>query len=207
MASTGWTIAGTGANNADAGDKAWSNPGNATNTDDAQYAGVGDIPKSTGTSQYLHMTNFGLSVPSGATIDGIEARVRGGSAVANQIADNTIQLIVGGSRAGANNASATKWPTYSNRANADYGGASNLWSLSPTRADVVASNFGLAVRVTQTSGSGTGYARVYSVWLNVHYTEATGNTGAFFALFSVRDRLREILKPRRRFWMPEPAFA
>lgn len=212
MPSTGFILAGTGANNAGAGDDAWSNPGNITNTNDSNYAEAA-VSKSE-TSQYLHGTNYGFSIPEGATIDGIEARFRRGANITgSSVADmkeHTIQLIVGGSRSGDNKAdTGANWPGLSNTpSNKDFGGSSDKWGLSLARSDVVASTFGVAVRTSNTNSSSTRNFRIYSVWINVHYTEAAaGNTGAFFALLSVKERLREILKPTRKFWLPDPVFA
>lgn len=207
MADTGWVTPGTGANNADAGDVAWSNASNITTATDAARADASSLPKNTGTSQYLHATNFDFSsIPSGATIDGIEARVRKGSSTntANRIYEHTIQLIVGGSRAGSNKGGSGSWVLTTSTAT--FGGATDLWGLAPSQSDVASSNFGLAVRAVNTN-TGTGNAFVYYVQLKVHYTEAAGNTGAFFALFNVKDRIREILKPKKKFWLPESVFA
>lgn len=204
MADTGYVTAGTGANNADAGNTAWSNPGNITTATDSANASANNITKS-GTSQYLHATNFDFSsIPVGATIDGIDVLRREGSSTAN-VQDHTVQLIVGGTRSGDNKATGTTWTT--SASTETFGGASDLWGLSLSRADVVASNFGVAIRATNISGSAQPTARIYYVQIKVHYTEAAGNTGAFFALFSVKDRIREILKPRKKFWLPEPVFA
>lgn len=201
MTDTGWVTVGSAANNADAGDVAWTNTANILVADDVDRASS-TITKS-GTSQYLHATNFGFSLPSGSTIDGIEALVRR-AGNSSYISEHTIQIIKGGSRSGANKAGAT-W-TSTTPTTSTYGGASDLWSNSLTRSDVIASNFGLAIRASN-SGSSALQARVYYAQMKVHYTEPAGNTGAFFALFSVKDRIREILRPRRRFWMPEPVFA
>lgn len=206
MADTGWVTVGTGANNADAGATAWTNPGNITSASDASYAQATSIAKNGAGSQYLHGTNLSLSVPAGATIDGVEALVRRTANNYGNTYDHTIQLIVGGSRSGDNKASATIWPANTSINSATYGGASDLWSLSLSQADVVAANFGLAVRVAASTASAI-TPRVQYLQIKVHYTEAAGNTGAFFALFNVKDRLREILKPKKRFWLPEPAFA
>lgn len=205
MADTGWVTVGTGANNADAGNTAWSNTGNITTATDSAYAQATSIPKSTGTSQYLHGTNLGLSIPAGSTIDGIEALVRHYNSGSFQY-DHTVQLIIGGSRSGSNKASGTVWASNTIE-NFTYGGASDLWGLTPTRGDVVASNFGLSFRMSNQIALGTSTPRVYYIQMKVHYTEAAGNTGAFFALFNVKDRIREILKPKKRFWLPEPVFA
>lgn len=160
LQSTGFIIAGTGVNNADAGNDAWNNPGNVT-ADDATSATAGGF---NGTTQYLHATNFGLAVPGNAVIVGVEARVDR-SANDPDFNDHTIQLIVSGSRSGDNKADVpTDWPA--SPANVDYGGASDLWGNTLSVAIVNASNFGLAIRGTYAS-SVTG--SVDAVWLNVHY--------------------------------------
>ena len=176
MASTGFTLAGTGANNADAGNNAWTSPGNITATDNAD-ATTGVIAVNN-TSQYLHGTNFGFAtgdlVPSGATIDGIEVRVERAQTSGGlcNIRDQTIQLIKGGTRQGDNNAdTGTNWPTTDT--NKDYGGAANLWSLTLSAADVRAADFGVAVRVSAVGTDDDATAFVDAVWINVHYTEST----------------------------------
>jgi hypothetical protein len=162
MANTGFTLAGTGANNADAGNAAWSNTGNIT-ADDGTSAG--SFPKAGQTSQYLHATNFGFALPSGATIDGIVVRVDR-LATANLITDHTIQLIIGGSRSGDNKADTmTTWP--SSAATKDYGSASDLWGLTLAEADIESSTFGVAIRVSST---GTASAQVDAIWIDVYYT-------------------------------------
>lgn len=202
MPSTGFQLAGTGANVSGGGSAVWANPNNITDTDDASFANGGNL-KSSGSTQYLHATNFGFSIPAGAEIVGIEARFRILKSGSGNIVDNEVQAVIGGSRTGSNLAdTTTNWP--SSATNRDYGGASNLWGLTPSRAQVVASDFGVSMRAIHTGGSSTASPRVISVWINVYYELPPA--GAFFALFSVADRLRDILKPKRRFWLPEPTF-
>jgi len=178
MASTGLTIAGAGANNADAGDDAWANPGNVT-ADDGTNASSGGLKGET--SQYLHATNFGFSLPTGAVPTGIEVRVQRLQSVGGgtpTIKDHTIQLIKAGSRAGDNKADlATTWP--SSATNKDYGGATDLWGTTWTAAQINASNFGVAVRAEETfatSGS-IADARVDAIWINVTYRIGSRNHG------------------------------
>lgn len=63
----------------------------------------------------------------------------------NAVTWNTVQLVVGGSRAGANKSTGAAVPTTETVVN--FGGSSDLWSLTPSVAQVKASNFGVAVRV------------------------------------------------------------
>lgn len=163
MTNTGFTLPGTGANNADAGTRVWATPGNVT-ADDAAKASTDAVGAAT--SQYLHATNFGFAIPAGSTIDGIVARVQRSRAGASAVTDQTIQLIVGGTRSGDNKADTiTNWPT--SDANVDYGSSSVLWGLTPTVAEVNGSTFGLAVRVTMAASA---ECSVDVVWLDIYYT-------------------------------------
>lgn len=204
MPDTGWVLAGTGA--ASGTGETWSNPGNITNTTDGSTANVTVGKSGKKISRFINATNFSFGLPSGATIAGIEARVRRSVDYANFAGDHTTQLLIAGSPAGSNLANVVvsyptgTWPTAIT--NADYGGPTNLWGLTPSHADVSASNFGLAFKVAQVhpSDNGTVVPKVITVWMKIHYS--TGNPGAFFAMFSVKDRLRQILKPKRLFWLP-----
>lgn len=204
MPDTGWVLTGLGTNVA-TGTKAWTTPNNISTAGDGAYAQAASM-KSGGTSQILVASTFDFSsIPVGASITGIEARVRKRSNFATACIDHTIQIMVGSTAVGSNLAdSVTEWGT--GFADANYGGSSNLWGATPSRSDVVSSTFGLHTRAAVTGSSMTRYAEVATVEMKITYSLG-GNPGAFFALFSVKDRIREILKPKRRFWLPEPALA
>lgn len=176
MASTGFILAGTGANNADAGNNAWSSTGNITASDNSR-ATTGTI-EHPNTSQYLHATNFGFAIPSGATIDGIEARVERLEQTGDTegMQDIVVQLIKGGTRSGDNNADLTTvWS--STESAVDYGGAADLWGNTLDDTDVNASTFGVAVRCQYDPGDDDSTALVDAIWINVHYTEGGGGGG------------------------------
>ncbi len=165
MPSTGFTLAGTGANNADAGNDAWGSPTGITADDGAVFAFSGDHTAGQ-SSQYLHATNFGFAVPTTASVVGIEVRVKKRADTGSALNDHTVQLIVGGSRTGDNKASATLYPT--SFTNVDYGSATVLWGLTLSAADVNGATFGVAFR-SQYSAA-TASAHVDAIWINVHYT-------------------------------------
>jgi hypothetical protein len=173
MPSTGFTPAGTGAN-VDTGQASWSNPGNIT-ADDGTEASSSLGSKSPGTtdiSDYLQATNFGFTLPAGAVPVGVEVRVQKRN---SNIVDRVISLVVGGSVVGDNNADlVTPWP--GSATNVDYGGATDLWGLSLSKAQVEASNFGVVVQA-QLTGGGNASASVDAIWINVHYIIAGGNRG------------------------------
>jgi len=63
---------GTMADDATVGTVAWSNPDRAKSLADGNATAV---LSSLGVSHYLKATNFGFSIPTGATIDGILAEI------------------------------------------------------------------------------------------------------------------------------------
>src|SRR5690606_36046040 len=146
--------------------------------------------------------------PSGSTIDGVKAYIYKWAQRASgapRVADATIQLIVGGSRVGDNKANTT--PDWDSTEDVyEYGGDNDLWGLILSDSDVNASNFGIAIRAanTYTAAPISLQARVYHIKMQVSYTPPSGNPGAMFMLFSVKDRIREIIEASKpKLWLPE----
>lgn len=174
-ASTGWLLAGAGANgDYGPGGIAWDNAGNITADDDTaatpQFNLNGSVP-----TDYLQATDFGASIPAGAILTGVEVRIQrlrtaAGSGV---MADRVVSLIVGGTIVGDNNAdTTTDWPgTFTDK---DYGGAFDLWGLGLTLEQVQASDFGVALQAEFVTPSGNRSVSVDAIWINIHYTFAVG---------------------------------
>jgi hypothetical protein len=168
MASTGFTICGTGANVAGVGTEAWSNPGNIT-ADDGSNASSNTTKNEQ--TNYLVGSNFGFAIPTGATVDGIEARLQvfsgdAASAITHAIIykDNSTP----GDDLEAGTTNVTTSP-----ANYDYGSSTELWGLTWTPAEINSANFQL--RMAMVAGSGTASTQqVDFLAVNIHYTEAAG---------------------------------
>jgi|SRR6478735_8151661 len=92
-----------------------------------------------GTSEYLTISNFGFSVPSNATIEGVEItmRVKSSGLFGTSVTDNSIKLIKRGAIQGEDGASDFSWPT--SFVNHTVGGSSDMWGSSFRPADVNAS--------------------------------------------------------------------
>lgn len=179
MPSTGFTLAGTGTNVDPGGDASeWTDPGNITADDDSNAASQ-LLKDDKETSHYLQATNFGFSLPAGNVPVGIEVRIqrRVLNGESDEVHDHTVQLIKGGTRQGDNNADAvTFWPP--TLTDADYGGATEMWGLSLSKADVEAADFGVALRVLSVVGPQSNEAAgVDAIWINVHYQPGGGNRG------------------------------
>jgi len=178
-----------------AGSTDWTNVGgsslqNSLSNDngDTSYAGCASDFLGFGTNQSfdLNLTNFFTSsdVPTGAVINGITVSIKRRNQTSNttyDVRDVDVQLIKGGTAQGDDKAAtSTDWPEGAYAA-ATYGGASDLWGLTLTQADVIASNFGVRIRITSDNNSFVdeaifAEARITYVTITVDYS--LGNPGA-----------------------------
>lgn len=132
--------AATFADDAGVGTVAWSNPSNAVSSDDS-YATA--TSSGTQTSHYLKATNFGFSIPTGATISGIFVEIERKSP--DVAVDSTLKLSKAGTISGDNKASGTNW--VATEAYFTYGSSVSLWGLTWTAADINDTGFGVALSV------------------------------------------------------------
>lgn len=164
--STGWTIAGSGAT-VDTDNSAWGNPSYITADDSTDSsATVGVIVGSP--TDTLKGYNFGLSVPGGATIDGVMVRAQ--LAYANTVSGTPTYSYANigkdDSTLGTN-----KTPGYSlttTMIDYDQGSSSDLWGLTLSAAEVNASTFQARIKCANTGNLQT--ARCDAMWINVYYT-------------------------------------
>lgn len=141
----------------------------------------------TGTSvvrfHWIDTNNYSLSssIPASATIRGVVVEIeRHGSnnTATRYIVDHTVQLIKGGTAQGDNKAdTVTQWLT-TEYTKITYGSPTDLWGLTLTRADVVASDFG--VRFTaqgrEQNFVDTTSADVQFIRVTVYFTDTTTRT-------------------------------
>lgn len=132
-------------------------------------------------SDYLRGTNFGFTIPTGSTIDGIQLSVErkadaaGGGGGGERWEDSVVRLVVGGSIVGDNKAIVGSWST--TEGVVTYGGAADLWGLTPTVSQINASDFGFVLSAIENRGDGTNTASVDQVTMTVTYTPPA-STGA-----------------------------
>lgn len=145
--------AGTVVNNAGFGSAMWVTPANAQGNPATNVAGSSSssiIFKSAPVfSQYLYATNFGFSIPSGNTINGIAVA----ATYQNGGTDYTTKLLKAGSLVGSNLATGATSPTSATIVT--WGGSSNLWGTTWTYSDINNSSFGVAFAINITSTVGT----------------------------------------------------
>lgn len=165
MASQGPNASGTGTNVAN-----WANPTNIQSSDNVYATCFRLAGASSG--GIIQATNFGFTIPAGATINGVVFDVeRLQSAGTGVIEDASVLLIKGGSTTGSQHAIAGAWPgsdTFQT-----YGTSNDLWGTTLTASDVNASNFGVQIQIRETSFSDSATGAIDFVRATVYYTVPT----------------------------------
>lgn len=161
------------------GGASWTNPGNAASSNNS-YATA--TIASGGTSSRLLATNFGFSIPTGATITGVKLEIEAKASLGSSLwSDGTIgwnghQIIKGGTRVGNGGGTTNKgWGTSDSYQSG--GDSTFLWNTTLTPADVNASNFGISCPLANIGGSSI-TASVDHIRLTVYYTPAVSLAGA-----------------------------
>lgn len=119
---------------------------------------------------YAKFTNFGFSIPLGATIIGIVATVtKSDTGGAMNVYDNAVRIVKNGVIGTTDKSNPTMWsnvgPVIST-----YGTSSDLWGQTWTPADINNSNFGLAFSVKYLGFSKSGVpVELSQIKLTVHY--------------------------------------
>lgn len=167
MAQQGPNSGGTLADDATVGDIVWTNPGNAISSNDI-YAVFSTGPEG-GVSHYLKATNFGFSIPTGSTINGILVEIEAKRPAGTAGFDN-VRIVKGGTISATNKTS----PLTTTEEYRSVGGATDLWGETWTAADINATTFGVvAGNITYPGGS---TASVDHIRITVYYTEVIGGS-------------------------------
>jgi hypothetical protein len=125
-------------------------------------------------SDYIWTTNFGFSLTSCASIDGIKVEVERNGPVSLTIYDASVRIIQGGSVVGTEKADATDWPVA--EAYFTYGGTTDKWGATWVCSDIDGNaNFGVAVAASN-QNTGSRQARVNHIRITVYYTQVSGIT-------------------------------
>ena len=166
----------SGADDSAVGTRTWSNPTNIYLADGTDVASVIGAAEATVYSHYLKATDFKFAIPDGATIDGIIVEYNekaSTNSASKYVADTALKLVVDNTVVGDNKATtSTKWGlSYSW---VSYGGATDKWGLTPTVAEINASNFGVVLEVKLATTFSGPIAYVDAVRITVYYTEAAG---------------------------------
>ncbi len=150
------------------GTSVWSLPKNALLSDN-QYTSAtlaaGD------TTHYLRVSDFGFTVPRGATILGIEVAIeRKSSSNTNTVKDDMVRIVHAGALGSTNKASATNWGTSDSYRT--YGSSVDLWNETDWSPQVINDPaFGVVFAAAASGGSGARVASVDHVRITVTYTK------------------------------------
>lgn len=178
MSDTGWKSPGTVVDDSSIGVDTWSNPANAISSDNT-YATCSVVANYM-LSHYLKATNFGFSVPTEATINGIlvEFEVKE-SLGSDKVSSNGVRIVKGGTIGSVNKWDGIEWSTTDTYKS--YGSSSDLWGETWTPSDINSSNFGVVLQVSSNSGGGDAY--VDHIQIKVYYTDnSTPVVGQKYAL-------------------------
>lgn len=168
MADTGWKFPGTTSGIRDSGGtESWANPGNIA-ADDGSVASV--THSGFASSLGLSGTNFDFSViPSGSTIDGIEAQVGDyREALTSALWAETGLALADQSDGTEDKFSELAAITGSNQTD-QMGGASDLWSETIARSDVQDIDWGFWVRTQDFDNGST--VHIDFMQMKIYYTE------------------------------------
>lgn len=160
-------------NNTGVGSFAWGSPENAASSNNVRAsAGILLGVFSSANSNYLIATGFGFSIPSYASVCGVEVMVEksaGGLGLGSSIIDNAVYLVKGGGVTGSNQASGSSWSASDGLAT--YGGSGSLWGATWTPAEINSGDFGLAFSARLRTGvlSLTQHAQIDNISIVVHY--------------------------------------
>lgn len=174
---TGATSPSTLTNSAGVGSVGWLNLLNGIFSNNS-YASCGTLLGVLGSAQtnYIQAWDYGLAIPTTATVCGIEVRVErnaSGLLVGSSVKDQDLFLMKGGSPVGSNHASPSNWA--GSDAIAVYGSNSDLWGTSWTPAQINASNFGVQLSAQMNAGLVSLFlsANVDAITVTVYYTTGT----------------------------------
>lgn len=168
--STAATSPGTCANDASAGSFSWSTATNAQTSNDSRAAGTATSGSPT---NYLKCSNFGFSIPSGATIDGITVEIeRRSSSTSNEAKDITVKIVKADGSFGTENKADTVTVYPTTEAYKTYGGSSDLWSETWSDADINDADFGVILQSQNVDA--IGQPQVDHMRITITYTPSAG---------------------------------
>lgn len=187
MGSAGPLFPSSATNNPAIGNKSWNTPSNMLVSDSNPTSCTLD-DNTTDLSTYLVATNFGLSIPPDASINGIElliSRKNGTSFSLNNIIDSEIKLTSGGTIFPTNKADVGNWPVIGGFQTKVYGGSADSWGRSWSSSEINSSTFGVAIAVACTNSSNPASAEVDYVTIAVTYSVSTPEGPNVYGTFSL----------------------
>lgn len=171
MAITNWFTPGTQANVDRDGKEPWASTEKAATENDD---GATNPTHKETYSDWLRLTNYGLDggggLPEGATVVGIEVKVRRKDAHMDTVHnESALYLRKTAGQVGDNKASATLWDT--TWTDATHGDSTDTWNAGLADTDIRSADFGVDLSVYNTDASDIDRALVDVISIRIHYTE------------------------------------
>lgn len=180
---------------------AWTNPSNAA-TNNSSYATV--ALNNGEQADYLTATNFGFSIPSDATITGVQVDLKGMTPAGTGVNSNSNLLKAGSAVGSTRQVVLTTVDQYWPMGLA----SSDMWGTTLTPAEANASNFGVRNSFYNADVNTRGIY-IDHIQMTIGYTQpATG--GMFFGFVRKAWELltgKRRIKTQVRTFRPQPAFA
>lgn len=147
-------------------DRTWANTSNAASSNNL-YSDYGGFSSGAGVryTDYLVATNFGFSIPAGATNIGIIVEMER-SDPNSRTSDYSIRIVKGGVITGTDKSSNAAYP--STDSYQSYGSSGDQWGTTWTAADINAADFGVAI-ASQRSSNGANNGRVDHIRITIVY--------------------------------------
>lgn len=130
-----------------------------------------NVTASNAASDSMFFTNFGFTIPDGATINGIQVNgALSDNSSYGLSTEKTINLILAGAYSGTNKAGGN-WGSHN-----VWGGSADLWGCVLTPAIVNASNFGVGIQATLNGSPANPRMTKASTKITVFYTPLPTDT-------------------------------
>lgn len=168
---------GTMADDSAVGTISWTNPNNAKVSDNVYATVVTNLSK---TTHYLKATNFGFSIPSGATINGIlvEIERKKTASGAQTCKDSEVKIVKADGTIGSTNKGLTSTDYPTSDTYQSYGSSSDLWDEIWDDTKINDIDFGVVLSsIFIGDGDSAATPLVDHIRITVYYTEtASGAT-------------------------------
>jgi hypothetical protein len=157
-------------------DYSFSNPTNCLTLDNNRSTASSILSVLSGQTEYLQATNFGFSIPTAATICGIEVNIEKSATNLllnlTSVEDNSVRMIKSGTLTGNNMAQLNVVWSEDNDATSTYGDNYELWGTTWTPSEINSANFGVAISAEITGIVGLlPAARIDGISITVYYLD------------------------------------
>jgi hypothetical protein len=143
----------------------WANP-TFCFTSNGAYASITQAP-SEDPGPLLRATGFGFTIPTGATVTGIEVTIEHNSGSPNTMILREAYLVKAGGRIGVNQSGSQVAP--STDTVITVGSSTNLWGTTWTTAQINAANFGVEVSYGNPEAGTTQQIEIDHITIKVYY--------------------------------------